>query len=289
MFHFMTHAFFKALLFLAAGVVIQALGHERDMTKMGGLRKELPLAFWAFIAGAASLSALPLVTAGYYSKDLIIMSSLTSPSGGWWLWAGGLGGALLTSLYSFRMIFMVFFGQRRGEVKRKPGPAIVVTLVELIVLSLLGGLINIPAIFDRSGGLFKAVSHGGMNALSETSMAVLASSVSIAGVALAYLFFLRYTAFTRRLMEFRGLNALRRLWQAGWGFEWLYDRLLVRPFVWIASVNRDDFMDLFFGGAAWYSETVNRVLSKTQSGKMRWYAAGLAFGAVFVVGLVILL
>jgi len=87
-FHFMTHAFFKSLLFLAAGVVILALQHEQDMFKMGGLRRRMPGAFWAFLIGAASLSALPLVTAGFYSKDLILYSALNLPSGGMLLWAG---------------------------------------------------------------------------------------------------------------------------------------------------------------------------------------------------------
>ena len=80
-FHFMVHAFFKALLFLSAGVVIDALHHERDMFKMGGLRLQLPLAFWCFLIGAASLSALPLITAGFYSKDLILWETWTSASG----------------------------------------------------------------------------------------------------------------------------------------------------------------------------------------------------------------
>ncbi len=77
MFHFLTHAFFKALLFLAAGVVILAQHHEHDMFKMGGLRNKLPLTFWTFLIGASSLSALPLVTAGFYSKDLILWSALS--------------------------------------------------------------------------------------------------------------------------------------------------------------------------------------------------------------------
>ena len=93
----MTHAFFKALLFLAAGVVIEALGDEHDIFKMGGLRRELPVVFWTFIIGAASLAALPLVTAGFYSKDLIIATSLGSVDGNAWLWLGALAGALLTS------------------------------------------------------------------------------------------------------------------------------------------------------------------------------------------------
>ncbi|HEX5416325.1 MAG TPA: NADH-quinone oxidoreductase subunit L, partial [Chloroflexota bacterium] len=99
-FHLMTHAFFKALLFLAAGVVIMALHHEQDMLRMGGLHKQLPLAFWTFLIGAASLSALPLVTAGFYSKELILGAAWSSPQGSTWLWAAGVVGAFLTALYT---------------------------------------------------------------------------------------------------------------------------------------------------------------------------------------------
>ncbi len=109
-FHFWTHAFFKALLFLGAGVVIQSLGEEHDIFRMGGLRKTQPLAFWTFLIGACSLSALPLLTAGFYSKDKILWDVWSSPAGGPLLWAAGLAGAFLTSLYIFRVVFKVFFG-----------------------------------------------------------------------------------------------------------------------------------------------------------------------------------
>ena len=115
-FHFVTHACFKALLFLAAGVVIQGLDEEHDMFKMGGLRRVIPGTFWAFLVGAASLSALPIVTAGFYSKDLILMEAWSSQNGSGWLWLAGLIGALLTSLYAFRMVFLTFFGKARGDV-----------------------------------------------------------------------------------------------------------------------------------------------------------------------------
>ncbi len=117
-FHFMTHAFFKALLFLGAGVVILGLHHEHDMFKMGGLRKQLPLTFWTFLVASASLAAVPLVTAGFYSKDLILFEAWSSTAGSPWLWAAGLVGALLTSIYTFRMVFLTFFGQAHQQVGR---------------------------------------------------------------------------------------------------------------------------------------------------------------------------
>ena len=108
-FHFMIHAFFKALLFLGAGCVIQAQNGEHDMFKMGGLRKEMPLVFWTFLIAGGSLAAVPFVTAGFYSKDTIIWSAYASARGGFWLWSAAIAGALLTSLYTFRMIILTFF------------------------------------------------------------------------------------------------------------------------------------------------------------------------------------
>ena len=114
-FHFMTHAFFKALLFLSAGVVVQRLGEEHDIFKMGGLRQRLPLAFWTFLIGSISLAALPLIDAGFYSKDLILWEAWSDGALGPWLWAAGLIGALLTAIYIFRVVFVVFFGPLKLE------------------------------------------------------------------------------------------------------------------------------------------------------------------------------
>ncbi|HOK48459.1 MAG TPA: NADH-quinone oxidoreductase subunit L, partial [Bryobacteraceae bacterium] len=112
-FHFMTHAFFKALLFMAAGVVINALHHEHNMFRMGGLRRRLPIAFWTFTIGGASLAGLPLITAGFYSKDRIIWDAWVSEGGGAGLWLAAILGVFLTSLYIFRAVFLVFFGEAR--------------------------------------------------------------------------------------------------------------------------------------------------------------------------------
>ena len=111
-FHLMTHAFFKALLFLAAGAVIHCLHHEHNIFRMGGLRTRLPVVFWSFLIGSAALAALPF-TSGFYSKDAILLSAWELPDIGPWLWAGGLLGALLTSIYSFRLVFIVSLARHR--------------------------------------------------------------------------------------------------------------------------------------------------------------------------------
>ncbi len=142
-FHFFIHAFFKALLFLGAGVIIINLGHEHNMFKMGGLRKKMPVVFYTFLAGAASLSALPLVTAGFFSKDLILSEVFTSGSGGTLLWLAGLTGAGLTALYTFRMVFITFFGTAKMDTEGLKSPLMSLPLIVLAVLSVIGGYINV--------------------------------------------------------------------------------------------------------------------------------------------------
>ena len=119
MFHLMTHAFFKALLFMAAGIVIHALGDEQDLRKMGGLRSVLPRTYWAFVVGGLALAGIP-VFSGFFSKDPILSSALAE---GWYgeiLWVAGMIGCFLTGLYTFRMIFLAFWGESRSEGVRPP-------------------------------------------------------------------------------------------------------------------------------------------------------------------------
>jgi NADH-quinone oxidoreductase subunit L len=294
-FHFVTHAFFKALLFLAAGGVILSLHHEHDIFRMGGLRRELPVTFWSFLIGGASLAGFPLVTAGFYSKDLILWQTWAGPRGSAWLWAAGLVGALLTSIYIFRVIFRVFYGRLRVPISRRPGPAMRIALVGLTVLSIVGGWIELP----RSLGhlpLFSDLMQTALPALSaapaggsdELRLQIVTTGVVLLGIALAYVLFLWRPQIVDRL-TLRSLGAaVSRWWSVGWGFDALYDRLVVRPFVWLASINRHDIVDALYGGIAWLSRSSSLGLRRTQAGKVRWYAAGIAAGAVFLIALVVL-
>ena len=142
----MTHAFFKALLFLAAGIVINAMDDEHNIFHMGGLRTRLPFAFWVFvIEGMFSLAGLPLVTAGAVSKDWIIWGAWSGANGSPEIWMVGLIGVLLTSLYTFRMIFVVFFGEAHKEVTKGPGYAMRIAVVfVLALLTLVAGYFKAP-------------------------------------------------------------------------------------------------------------------------------------------------
>jgi NADH-quinone oxidoreductase subunit L len=295
-FHFMTHAFFKALLFLGAGAVIMGLHEEHCMFKMGGLRKQLPLTFWVFLIGAASLSALPLVTAGFYSKDLILWEAWSSQAGSPWLWAAGLVGALLTSVYAFRMVFLTFFGQAQQQVSRKPGLSIQVPLITLAVLSIVSGFIELPDILGNRPLLSDflhtvlpatASIRGGTN--TELTLEIVAGISSLAGIFLAYLFFLRSPQSTANLVRTSIGTALHHFWFVGWGFDWLYNTFVVRPFIWLAHIDKNDFIDLFYQGIAWVSQALYHALSRTVTGQVRWYAIGIAIGAVITIAISVLL
>ncbi len=294
-FHFMTHAFFKALLFLGAGVVIIGLEEEHSIFRMGGLRKQLPLTFWTFLAGAASLSALPLVTAGFYSKDLILWQAWSSKAGSPWLWAAGAVGAFLTSLYTFRMVFVAFFGQTKSAVTKKPGPRMQVPLVVLAILSVIAGFIELPPSIANVrifSGLMQntmpAVVHSAMSRGTELTLMVLAGLISVAGIYIAYVLFLRVPRYVERSVGSSTLALIHRFWFSGWGFDWLYDRLFVRPFVWASGINRDDFIDLIYAGVAWYNRLFHETLSASQTGKIRLYAIAIVLGAIVFIAIVVL-
>ncbi|MDE0691133.1 MAG: NADH-quinone oxidoreductase subunit L, partial [Gammaproteobacteria bacterium] len=137
-FHLMTHAFFKALLFLSAGSVILALHHEQDIFKMGGLWRRLPVPFWSMVIGSAALAALPL-TSGFYSKDIILLTSFDYQYGGAWFWGLAALAAFMTSLYTARMIFITFFGEMRTEPHDHSGVHMWLPLVILAALAIGGG------------------------------------------------------------------------------------------------------------------------------------------------------
>ncbi len=284
-FHLMTHAFFKALLFLSAGVVIVALHEEHDMFKMGGLRKQLPVAFWTFLIGAASLSALPLITAGFYSKDLIVWDAWSSTAGSTWLWIAGLVGALLTSLYAFRMVFLTFYGEAKAHIERQPGWALKMPLIVLAAFSIGGGFIE-RVLLDFLHRTLPAVSLA-LNPGDEIVSQLLAGAISLIGIGLAYELILRRPAITARWVETRWGAALHRWWFAGWGFDALYDRVVVRPYSWLARVGRGDVIDQIYRGVAWLNWVLHDGLSRTQSGQVRRYAAGIAIGAVIVLAVVV--
>lgn len=286
-FHFMTHAFFKALLFLGAGIVIESLDGEHDIFRMGGLRKELPVAFWTFLIAGCSLAGLPLITAGAFSKGWIIWGAYSAANGSAGLWVVALGGVFLTALYTFRMIFLVFFGQKKSQVTRMPGPAMVVPCIILAFLSIAGGYVKTP--FSNYLGTVlhwdSTVTHG--VSFGENTSEAITSLVFLLGASLAYMLFLRRRQWAASMVSRPMGNLLHRFWLSDWGMDWLYDRIFVRPVVWMARIGKGDLVDAFYAGVGRLNEIAWRGMSRTQSGKLRWYAAAIAAGAIVLIGVVI--
>jgi NADH-quinone oxidoreductase subunit L len=254
------------------------------------------LVFWTFLIGSASLAALPLVTAGFYSKDLILWYAWASGAGSPWLWAAGLAGALLTSLYTFRMVFITFFGRARAQASRAPGLCINIPLLVLAALSIIGGFVQLP----ESLGDYPLFSRFVSTVLPEPTMArggfdvelilqITAGLVSLFGIYLAYLFYARVPGYSDALARTHAGATLYRFWLGGWGFDRLYDKLIVEPYVRMARADRDDVIDLIYDGIAALTRGLHRMTSRTQTGQLRWYASGIAVGAVLTLALVLFL
>jgi NADH-quinone oxidoreductase subunit L len=288
MFHFVTHAFFKALLFLGAGVIINAVDEEHSMFRMGGLRKELPVTFWTFLIAGCSLAGLPLITAGFFSKDLIIWSSWSAPGGHPAFWLAGMAGAFLTALYIFRLIFRVFFGPLGIPVTKRPGYAMTIPLMLLAFFSVLGGYLKGPLLSFLNSALPAAV-EAHTAGLSEVGSEAIAATVFVVGLYFAYLFHLQKRSLAETLVANPVGLALHQWWFADWGFDWIYDKLVVQPFVWISQVNKGDFIDSFYSVIARLADWLYRGLSSTETGRVRWYAAAMAGGSVVFLAVVLFL
>ena len=293
-FHFMIHAFFKALLFLAAGAVIMVLHHEHDMFKMGGLKKKLPVIYWTFLIGAASLAALPFITAGFYSKDQILWLAWAGEKGNIWFYLAALIGAFLTAIYTFRMVFLTFFGEEKTHVGHPAGKLITVPLVVLAALSLFGGFIELPhtmghvTIFsDFLQPVLPEVNLRPGVESSEWWMQGIAAILCLLGIYVAYFFYMKRSDLRA---EIKGATyELNRFWYSGWGFDALYDTLFVQPFVYLARVNKNDPLDKINEGMVSGSNFFNRIFAFTQNGVMRWYIMGIVIGAVLILSLGLIL
>jgi NADH-quinone oxidoreductase subunit L len=194
------------------------------------------------------------------------------------------------------VIFIAFFGEAHTAVERRPGPAIRVPLVILAALSVVGGLVQTPNFLGRIDLFSRFIStalppapEASLAAGPEHTLAGLAMAAPLVGILLAYVWFLR----RRDLMEAltrAGLGAaLHRFWFAGWDFDRLYDATLVRPFLRLARLNRQDVVDAPYRGAAQLSLLSYRALARSQTGRLRWYAAVLATGSVVIVAIAWLL
>jgi len=297
MFHLMTHAFFKALLFLAAGLVIHALADEQDIRLMGGLRKLMPFTFVAFVVGSLSLAGIPPFS-GFFSKDSILAAALASGWYGQLLWVAGMIGAFLTGVYAFRLLFIVFWGEPTPFVREHlmagshdgehhgEGPFSMVWPVGVLtVLAAFGGWIQFADVWTPITTWLDPVARPLVEAsgTQEAVSSILAVALGLGGIALAWVLYGARTSTVPRYAR------VQQVLEHKFYFDELYDAAFYRPAVFVArGLGRWIERPLVFGSVRELSEGIRGLgldTSKLQTGLVRTYALAIA-ASIAVVTLV---
>ncbi|UVT21954.1 MAG: NADH-quinone oxidoreductase subunit L [Nitrospira sp.] len=292
MYHLLTHGAFKALLFLGCGSVIIALHHEQDMRHMGGLKDKLPITYWTFVIGSLALAGFPL-TSGFFSKDDILVSAWSAGSLGQVLTLFGLLTALLTAFYSFRLVFVTFWGTSHVDPHHaahihEPSRTMTTPLLILAVFSILTGYFGIPSFLDPvfSTGHEAAAYHGSAGIV----IMAAATAMGLLGIAAAYYVYVLNPDFPGRFAE-----RWKSLYQASlnkWYVDEAYDRLFVRPTFTAASElwKRVD-IDVIDGAVNGLARTITWggwLLRLVQSGQTQHYALAMAMGLVILTAYLLL-
>jgi NADH-quinone oxidoreductase subunit L len=288
LFHLMTHAFFKALLFMAAGIVIHALADEQDIRRMGGLARHLPLTYRAFIVGSLALAAIPPF-AGFFSKDAILASAANAGALGWMLWGAGAVGAFLTALYTFRLLFVVFWGEPSPFVREhlhiqrfEGGVAMAWPVAVLTVLAAVGGFLQVPGAWNAVDDWLHPVAESIEEAGGGTAVfsAVAALALALAGIGLAWSTYARPSerpAVVRR----RYPRAVRALEHKAY-FDEAYDVVFYEPSSRLADGLMRFVEEPFFlrslGGLGSTIRDVSGRVAAAQTGGVRSYVLALATG-----------
>jgi NADH-quinone oxidoreductase subunit L len=292
MFHLMTHAFFKALLFMTAGLAIHALSNEQDIRKMGGLGKVMPFTKWCFLAGALALVGIPPF-AGFFSKDPIIASTLNIGWYGYIFYACGLIGALLTGLYTFRLWFLVFPGEPSAFVRehyhdhngREGAWTMLVPVGILTVLATIGGWIQFPPHWDPITKWLAPVAPSLPDAIASSTQETVTSIVGVlfglAGITIAW------AIYSERKIAIPAVPAVRRVLENKFYFDWLYERIFYIPAVETTNFLGREFEqpvvletgpDLGEGTLA-----TGSLVRRLQTGLLRTYVLFIAAGAAAIV------
>ncbi|MBI4465594.1 MAG: NADH-quinone oxidoreductase subunit L [Acidobacteria bacterium] len=317
-FHLMTHAFFKALLFLGAGSVMHALDGELDIRKMGGLRRHLPRTYWTFLAACLAIAALPPFS-GFFSKDQILWQAYSSPFGSWSLWLLGVITAGITSFYMFRLFFLTFHGNPRWEsptgdsagaehghsrhTPHESPPLMTWPLIVLAFLSVVGGWVALPFLWggrDWNQFLEPAFRLAALpvesaphhSASAELILLIISLLASVSGIALAFVFYLRRPEWPEAVASrFRRVHTLL---VNKYFVDEMYRFLFVRPVVagstellW-KGVDMEA-IDGTVHRAARRTRGLGNALRKMQSGNLRSYAAWVVIGTILLISFLVAL
>ena len=292
-YHLLTHGAFKALLFLGCGSVIIALHHEQDMRHMGGLKDKMPVTYWTFVIGSLALSGFPL-TAGFFSKDDLLVSTWSAGPLGEILTIFGLLTALMTAFYSFRLVFVTFWGPSHldphyaGHVC-EPAKTMTVPLMVLAVLSIITGYFGIPGFLEPvfATGTESSPHHGG----GTVGIMILATSMGLLGIAGAYYVYVIKPGIPDQLA--RQWKALYQGSLHKWYVDEAYDHTIVRPMFFVADElwKKVDVavIDGTVNGVAHAIAWSGWLLRLIQSGQIQHYALGMALGAVVFLTILLII
>jgi NADH-quinone oxidoreductase subunit L len=315
-FHLMTHAFFKGLLFLGAGSVMHALSGELDMRKMGALRKKIPKTFWTFFIATLAIAGIPGLS-GFFSKDEILWQAFSSSHGHFLLWLVAAVAAGMTAFYMFRALFMTFFGESRVDehvahhIHESPN-IMTVPLMILAVLSVIGGYVGVPHVLGGAnhvheflapvlgGGAEPAKAHAGISLLSqawasggesgghsaalELFMMVVSVVIALIGIGIAYLFYVKNPALPKLLAEKQ--KGLYQLVFNKYYIDELYEILFINSLKNLGAglwKGFDDFViDGTVNGIAYLIGWVSSVMRRVQTGMVQNYAFSMIIGGVVI-------
>ena len=274
-FHLMTHAFFKALLFLGAGSVIHALSGEQDLRQMGGLRKHIPITFLTLMCGGVAIAGIPPFS-GFFSKDEILAAAYTRSPILYWI---GVVTACMTAFYVFRALFLTFFGKYRGHHHPHESPLVMtLPLVALAALSLGGGFLSVPHWLEP---MFPEKPEHGNEWLMYVSVAA-----GVIGIALAWLMYVVKPGASESVK--RSLGPLYRLVYNKYYVDEAYDAAVVSPLIkgsrtvlWRGMDS--GLIDGIVNGVGRRSRGVGNIFKLLQSGSIRNYAAWVVFGSVILI------
>lgn len=302
-FHLYTHAYFKALLFLASGSVIHALHDEQNMQKMGGLKKYMPITYWVFILASLSISGIPGFS-GFFSKDEILWRAYSAGGLGKFLWFLATLAALLTAFYSFRLIYLTFHGKFRGTHEQEhhlheSPPVITVPLILLAIGAVAAGWVGIPPIFMEHGnkiGEFLAPVLGhplGHGTHAEEWLVIgLSVLVGLAGIFIAYIMYLKKTELPYKLGD--KFQPVYKLFYNKYWVDELYDKSFVQPVLKASDKIILGFIDTkiiegVVNGVPSLIGAFSQRLRKIQTGVLSYYALIMVLGVLVIIGAVIFL
>ena len=296
MFHLYTHAFFKSLLFLAAGSVMHALSGELNMQKMGGLRKYLPLTYPTFLIGAIAIAGIPFLS-GFFSKDAILTSAYAN--GQYFVWALGIFGAVLTAFYMFRLIFLTFFGQERltphaKEHLHESPPAMTIPLVLLAFFSVVAGYVGLPVVIGKDmnffGRFLDPVIHSAhevhLSLGTEWMLILISVAVAVTGIFIAWVFYIRNPKIPHTLVA--RFPLLYKLLYNKYYVDEIVNTALVNSTIKGSEIVYDHFdlkvIDGIVNGSAKTTNFLGKVLSYFQTGFIKDYALIFLLGTILLLG-----